>query len=33
MITTSDGGMVFVARGLASIDRNRDYQLWLMRGS
>jgi anti-sigma-K factor RskA len=33
MITTSDGGMVFVARGLASIDGSRDYQLWLMRGS
>lgn len=33
MLTTADGGMVFIARGLSPVDEGRDYQLWLMRGS
>jgi anti-sigma-K factor RskA len=33
MLTTSDGGMVFISRGLAEAEEGRDYQLWLMRGS
>ncbi|MDQ3660193.1 MAG: anti-sigma factor [Actinomycetota bacterium] len=33
MLTTTDGGMVFVSRGLAEAAEGRDYQLWLMRGS
>jgi len=32
MLTTSDGGMVFISRGLAEAEEGRDYQLWLMRG-
>lgn len=32
MLTTSDGGMVFISRGLAAAEEGRDYQLWLMRG-
>jgi anti-sigma-K factor RskA len=33
MLTTSDGGMVFISRGLTAAEEGRDYQLWLMRGS
>ena len=33
MLTTSDGGMVFISRGLAAAEEGRDYQLWLMRGT
>jgi anti-sigma-K factor RskA len=33
MLTTADGGMVFISRGLDAAEEGRDYQLWLMRGS
>lgn len=33
MLTTNDGGMVFISRGLPAAEEGRDYQLWVMRGS
>ncbi len=33
VLAASDGGAIFVSRGLDAVDEDRDYQLWLMRGT
>lgn len=33
VLAASDGGAIFVSRGLGALGEGRDYQLWLMRGT